>query len=100
MLIDQISHISIRFLQFIFSQSNFQGIEALESYIDPSTSKPEVDSPAEPEIPTLTTTVEAGTPQTIAPTAQPPSPPPKPVICKKGKCAPYDPTKDKVINCH
>ncbi len=77
----------------IFNHVSFyQGIEALESYIDPS-KVPEVNQVTDPALPEVTIQVPDVQTATPAPAATPP----KPVICKKGKCAPYDPTKDRVL---
>ena len=84
------------FLYFLIKSWIFQGIEALETYIDPS-AKPASDPATEPEVTTQPPVVDGATPAAAAQPAQPTPAPPKPVICKKGKCAPYDPTKDKVI---
>ena len=43
----------------------------------------------------LDATPPVATPQVVPPPVATP-PPPQPVICKKGKCQPYDPAKDKV----
>lgn len=77
-----------------------QGIEALEGYIDPSTSsavddkgtKTASDSAGESGI-DAKLPVEGQSQPPTTPLAEPQ----KPVICKKGKCAPYDPTKDRVL---
>ena len=79
-----------------------QGIEALESYLDP---QPPKDAEKKEEDPTAdAASLAAG----IAPAPPPVAatepdaaaaldpPEPKPMVCKKGKCRPYDPTKDKV----
>merc|ERR1712129_226136 len=58
-----------------------KGIEALEGWVDPNSQQDESTKP------------EAD-PVATSPAAKPP--PPQPVICKKGKCQPYDPSKDKV----
>ena len=74
----------------------FQGIEALENWVDPN-SNPSNDEtnndPAQIQ-PIEPIPAESPAPKP-APTAAP-APAAKPVICKKGKCKPYDPTKDKV----
>jgi hypothetical protein len=55
-----------------------------------------MDPAAKPEVPDRQPpAADPATSATPAPAAAAAAPP-KPVICKKGKCAPYDPTKDKV----
>ena len=72
----------------------FQGIEALENWVDPngipSNDGTNLDQAQIPPIEPIPAEPPALKP---APTAAPAA---KPVICKKGKCKPYDPTKDKV----
>ena len=68
----------------------------MEGWVDPNSqpdesSKPEADAVATP----LDATPPDATPQVVKPPIATP-PPPQPVICKKGKCQPYDPAKDKV----
>ena len=74
-----------------------QGIEALETWVDP-TSQPTVEQPEENSAGGIAT--NPSPPQSIEnqKTTEIPTPTavPKPVICKKGKCQPYDPTKDRV----
>ena len=73
-----------------------QGIEALETWVDPNSQSPETAEGENKDVPG-TNGVSAD-----LPTANQNAPPkiveapPKPVICKKGKCQPYDPTKDRV----
>merc|ERR1712241_1609597 len=75
-----------------------QGIEALEGYIDPSTGGAVDDKESK------TASDSAGVADTTPPADGQPQLPQqalpelqKPVIFKKGKCAPYDPTKDRVL---
>merc|ERR1712088_926659 len=63
-----------------------KGIEALEGWVDPNSQQ---DESTKPEADTVTTPLDA-TPQMVTPPVATP-PPPQPVICKKGKCQPYDP---------
>jgi len=72
-----------------------KGIEALENWVDPngipSNDGTNLDQAQIPPIEPIPAEPPALKP---APTAAPAA---KPVICKKGKCKPYDPTKDKVL---
>merc|ERR1711963_664657 len=68
-----------------------KGIEALENWVDPN-SQPKED--IQPDAPSIDPNVPQITP---VPAQAPPTEVPKPVICKKGKCAPYDPSKDRVL---
>ena len=68
----------------------------MEGWVDPNsqqdeTTKPEADTVTSP----MDATPPVATPQMVKPPVATP-PPPQPVICKKGKCQPYDPAKDKV----
>ena len=73
---------------------NLQGIEALETWVDPSSQPtPEnTDTGSDTVTPTKVSTEDTAADNTATATPAPP----KPVICKKGKCQPYDPTKDRV----
>ena len=78
-----------------------QGIEALETWVDPN-SKPVEEATSENSDATASASAASTNPSppTIETQADPQpqttTPPPKPVICKKGKCQPYDPAKDRV----
>lgn len=73
-----------------------KGIEALESYLESKPAPPLAPADASgPTNPPDPGSASPDTPPTPAPT---PSPvPPTPVICRKGKCTPYDPSKDRVL---
>ena len=74
-----------------------QGIEALEGYLDPQPKDPEkAQDPADAN---TAPPVAAEPASSSAAPAEPEAglaPDPTPMICKKGKCRPYDPTQDKV----
>ena len=71
-----------------------QGIEALEGYLDPQPKEPEKDpDPADPVL--SEPTAPSAAPSSTGPEAGLAADP-TPMICKKGKCRPYDPTQDKV----
>lgn len=62
----------------------------MENWVDPNSQPKEEIQPDAPPI-------DPNVPQiTPVPAQAPPTEVPKPVICKKGKCAPYDPSKDRV----
>ena len=74
-----------------------QGIEALEGYLDPQPKDPEkaqdpADANAAPPVAAEPASSSAAPAEPEAGLA----PDPTPMICKKGKCRPYDPTQDKV----
>jgi len=75
-----------------------KGIEALETWVDPN-SQPAIENSETSSENSPTTAEESTKTESAAmPTiATPTQPPPQPVVCKKGKCKPYDPTKDKVL---
>ena len=67
----------------------------METWVDPN-SQPPVEAEensagiaTNPSPPSIETATES-------PPVAPTPPAPKPVICKKGKCQPYDPAKDRV----
>ena len=68
----------------------------MEGWVDPNSQQ---DESTKPEADTVATPLDATPPVATAQMVTPPvaTPPlPQPVICKKGKCQPYDPSKDKV----
>ena len=78
----------------------YQGIEALEGYLDPAPKEPEKEpdqtdpAAADPAAAAASAAAPAAAPAEPAPGGG--AAEPTPMICKKGKCRPYDPTKDKV----
>ncbi|TRY80240.1 hypothetical protein TCAL_12373 [Tigriopus californicus] len=74
-----------------------KGIEALESYLESKPALPSLpEAPAEPTNPPEKDVPDA--PEANPTPTHAPSPaPPTPVICRKGKCTPYDPSKDRVL---
>jgi hypothetical protein len=73
-----------------------QGIEALETWVEPNPS----NDPEETKL--ASEASSTGNPIQTPPLSiddhkkEPPAPITKPVVCKNGKCQPYDPTKDRV----
>ena len=70
----------------------------METWVDPtSNQQPTVEQPEENSA-GIATNPSPPPPPSIEnqKTSETPTTAPKPVICKKGKCQPYDPAKDRV----
>eukprot|EP00095_Tigriopus_kingsejongensis_P012501 maker-scaffold221_size251850-snap-gene-1.9 protein:Tk12501 transcript:maker-scaffold221_size251850-snap-gene-1.9-mRNA-1 annotation:"hypothetical protein" len=77
-----------------------KGIEALENYLEGKpASSPSPDPGNDPTKQKAddSTLVNDASQATPTPTLPPTPAPPQPVICRKGRCAPYDPSKDRVL---
>jgi hypothetical protein len=79
----------------------FQGIEALEDYIDPQPQPEKVPDAALTADPLLPPPLPDQPAAAVAAAAAAPAAAaeeniPKPMICKGKTCRPYDPTKDRV----